>query len=160
MSNDGGDRPQTPLDYRTARDLPREEAGFYYRGSSEVVTEGVIFFPTQGNCTAFLCDGRIFLVDTTPAWFAPGILADLRSNHSKAPLEAIAYTHGHIDHVTGAATFLTEAEEHGYSRPRIIAHQDVARRFDRYRLLHEQNNFINRVQFNLTGDARPFSTVT
>ena len=160
MSDGGETTSPAQLDYRTARNLGRAEAGFYYRGASEVVADDVIFFPTQGNCTAFLCGDRIFLVDTTPAWFAPGILDDLRRNHSKAPLGTIVYTHGHIDHVTGAETFITEAEEQRYPRPRIVAHQDVPRRFDRYRLLHEQNNFINRVQFNLAEDARPFSNVT
>lgn len=149
---------KTTLDYRTARGLAPEAAAFYYRGPSERVTEGVAFFPTQGNCTAFLCEERILLVDTTPQWYAGRTVDDLRSNLSQAPLEAIVYTHGHIDHVTGADTFLSDADSRGYPRPRIIAHRDVPQRFDRYRLLHEQNNFINRVQFNLPEEIRAFST--
>ncbi len=152
---------QQPLDYRTAQQRPREDAAFYYRGPSEVVDEGVIFFPDQGNATAFLCDERIFLVDTTGAWIAHGPIADLRSNHSQAPVEAIVYTHGHIDHTTGAQHWIADAEARGHPRPRIVAHQDVPRRFDRYRMLGPQNDFINQVQFNLPAQfSKAFSSAT
>ncbi|HWQ28153.1 MAG TPA: alkyl sulfatase dimerization domain-containing protein [Dehalococcoidia bacterium] len=153
------DRPK-PLDYRTAQGLPKEEAAFYYRGPSEEVAPGVIFFPSQGNCTVFVCGDRMLLVDTTPKWFAPGIVQDLRSKRADVSIEAIVYTHGHIDHTTGAEVWLADAERRSHSRPRIVAHHDVAARFERYTLLAEQNNFINRIQFGLPDDARPFSNVT
>ena len=145
------------LDYRTARGRDREDAAFYYRGHAERVAEGVVFFPTQGNCTAFECDGRIFLVDTTPAWFVPRTLEELRSTLSDGPVETIVYTHGHIDHTTGAPAYIADAEERGYARPRIVAHQDVPRRFDRYKMLGPQNDFINAVQFNIPDIGRAFS---
>jgi len=147
-----------PLDYLTARERPREDAAFYYRGPAEAVAEGVVFFPNQGNATAFACRDRILLVDTTPGWFARGRSDDLRSNHAHAPSEAIVSTHGHIAHTTGAQAWLAEAAARGDPRPRILAHQDLPRRFDRYRLLGPQNDFINRVQFNLPDTARPFTT--
>ncbi len=137
---------------------PREETAFFYRGSSEVIAEGVLFFPSFGTVTAFLCDDRILLVDATAAQFVPRVIDDLRSNHSQAPVEAIVYTHGHIDHTTGAQAWLADAEARGHPRPRILAHQDLPRRFDRYRLLASQNDFINRVQFNFPEAARPFSS--
>ena len=150
---------QAPLDYESAKGLAPEEAAFFYRGPSEAVAEGVVFFPRQGNCTAFVCDDRVLMVDTNPQWYAPRTLEDLRANYSEAPIDSIVYTHGHIDHVTGAETYLNEAEERGNQRPRIIAHRDLPRRFDRYRRMHQQNNFINRVQFNLTDEIQAFSTV-
>ncbi|MDP3766482.1 MAG: alkyl sulfatase dimerization domain-containing protein [Dehalococcoidia bacterium] len=150
---------RTPLNYDTARGMGQERAAFFYRGPSQTVAEGVVFFPTQGNATAFLCENRIFMVDTTPQWYAGRTLDDLRKNHSDAPVEAVVYTHGHIDHVTGAETVIADAAGRGYQRPRIIGHRDIAQRFDRYRLMHEQNNFINRVQFALPESVRAFSTV-
>ena len=149
-----------PLDYESARGLPPEEAAFFYRGRPQVVTEGVVFFPTQGNSTAFLCDDRVFLVDTTPQWYAARTVDELRKNHSQAPVEAIVYTHGHIDHVTGAETFISDASERGFARPRIVGHRDIRHRFDRYRQMPEQNNFINRVQFNLADEIKAWNTVT
>ncbi len=157
MTSERASRESPPLDYRTAEGLSQQDAAFYFRGPAQAVAEGVVFCPNQGNCTAFLCGDRILLVDTTPAWFAPRTLDDLRSNHSQAPIEAIVYTHGHIDHTTGAQAWLADAETRRHPRPRIIAHQDLPRRFDRYRLLGPQNDFINRVQFNLRDDLHPFT---
>ncbi len=94
------------LDYETARGMEKEEAAFYYRGASEEVTEGVIFSTRQGNCTAYVCEDGIFMVDTNPQWYAQGTIEGIRTNHSKAPVDTIVYTHGHIDHVTGAEAFI------------------------------------------------------
>ncbi|MBI2913037.1 MAG: MBL fold metallo-hydrolase, partial [Chloroflexi bacterium] len=79
---------------------------------------------------------------------------------SQAPIEAIVYPHGHLDHTAGAPAFLADAATRGHPRPRIIAHRDLPPRFDRYRLLGPQNDAINRLQFNLPPDARPFSSAT
>jgi len=134
-----------------------EDAGFFYRGPSQVVAEDVLFFPSFGTCTAFICNDRILLVDTAADRFVGEVVEGLRGGHSQAPVEAIVYTHGHIDHVTGATAFLADAESRGYPRPRIIAHRDLPRRFDRYRLTAPYNDFINRLQFNLKPEERPFS---
>ena len=157
MADDTKAEEKVQLDYQTVRGMPPEEAAFYYRGPSEQVAEGVVFFPTQGNSTAFVCEKGIFLVDTSPAWFAQRFVDDLRANYSEAPVETIVYTHGHIDHTTGAPTYIADAAARGYQKPRILAHQDVPRRFDRYRLLGKQNDFINAVQFNLPPNIRAFS---
>ncbi|MEX0799904.1 MAG: alkyl sulfatase dimerization domain-containing protein [Dehalococcoidia bacterium] len=148
------------LDYRTAQGRDPRDAAFYYRGPTETVTEGVVFFPDMGNATAFICDGRIMLVDTTGAWIAPGRVEAFRSEHADAPIEAIVYTHGHIDHTTGAAAWIADAGKRGHKQPRIVAHQDLPRRFDRYRMLGPQNDFINTIQFSLPDSfSKAFTTV-
>src|SRR3989304_509108 len=106
----------------------REEAAFFYRGDSETIAEGVVFFPSFGTSTAFVCDDRILVVDTTAA--------------------------------PGARAFRADAEARGPPRPRIVAHRDLPARFDRYRLLGPQNDFINRVQFNPPEDAPPYPNAT
>jgi alkyl sulfatase BDS1-like metallo-beta-lactamase superfamily hydrolase len=146
------------LDYLTATGLPKEEAAFFYRGPSEEVTAGVIFMPDQGNATAFLCDDRIMLIDTTGLWVANGHINDVRRNYSQAPVEAIVYTHGHIDHTSGAREWFKDAEANGQARPRVIGHEDVSRRFDRYRMMGPQNDFINEVQFGMRlREMKPFT---
>jgi len=147
------------LDYETARGLDREEAAFYYRGPAEEVTEGVIFAPRQGNSTAFVCDDAVMLVDTSAQWYVPRAMEDLRRDYSKAPVDTIVYTHGHIDHVSGGQAWIDEAAATGAKRPRIIGHEDVAKRFQRYRETHPWQNFINKVQFNLPEGIDAFSTV-
>ncbi|MCH8993494.1 MAG: MBL fold metallo-hydrolase [Chloroflexi bacterium] len=148
------ERPQPS--FESASSLSREQAGFFYNGPSEVVAPGVFFFPKVGTGTVFDCGERLLLVDTTPRWVAAQTLQELRSQHSQAPIDAIIYTHGHIDHTSGATVFLDEASGAGRPRPRIVAHEDVAARFQRYTLLEEQNNFINRVQFALDESAQIF----
>lgn len=76
-----------PEDQRQAR----EETAFFYRGPGERISEDVVFFPSFGTCTAFVCDGRILLVDTTPAQFAAPVIDDLRSNHSQASVSPRAW---------------------------------------------------------------------
>ncbi len=149
-----------PVDFASARGLPPEQAAFFHLGPSQEVAEGVVFLSAMGNVAAFVCDGGILLVDTALERFTPAVLTDLRANYSKAPIEAVVYTHGHVDHCTGAQGIIDEAQSHDSIRPRVIAHQDVVPRLDRYKLLARQNDAINRIQFNMPGDARPFSDAT
>jgi alkyl sulfatase BDS1-like metallo-beta-lactamase superfamily hydrolase len=145
------------LDFTSARNLPPEQAAFFHLGQPKLVAEGIAFFPALGNSTAFIGENGVLIVDTAQERFTQAIVSGLRANFSQAPVEAIVYTHGHIDHVTGAETFITEAQSRGERRPRIIAHRDLPARFDRYRLLARQNDHINRIQFNLPAEAKPFS---
>ena len=48
----------------------------------------------------------------------------------------------------GLPPFLAEAMEKGWPRPRIVAHRDVAARFDRYRATAGYNGLINARQFS------------
>ncbi len=146
-----------PTDFLTASRLSPQEAAFYYRGSPQVVADGVVFTPSTGGVTHFICGDRMLVVDTSLFLFARGILDEVRQRFSQSPVEAIVYTHGHIDHVSGAHIYIQEAEQRGHPRPQIIGHADVARRFDRYRMLDRQNNFINNFQFNMKGQMRAFS---
>ena len=148
------------LDFSSARNLPPEQAAFFHLGQPQLVAEGIAFFPALGNSTAFIGEHGLLIVDTAQERFTPAIISGLRASFSQAPVEAIVYTHGHIDHVTGAESFIAEARNRGDRRPQIIAHRDLAPRFDRYRLLARQNDHINRIQFNLPSDARPFSDAT
>jgi alkyl sulfatase BDS1-like metallo-beta-lactamase superfamily hydrolase len=140
--------------------LPPEQAAFFHLGPSQTVTENTVFLSAMANVIAFQCDDRVLLVDTSVNRFTPQVLKDLRENYFKAPIEAVVYTHGHVDHVSGAEAIIGEARSRGDARPRFIGHRDVVPRFDRYRLLGRQNDHINRIQFNLPPDARPFSDAT
>ena len=56
------------------------------------------------------------LVDTSTSFMAPACRTSLRA-WSNDPVDTIIYTHGHVDHVGGAQTFLDEANERGDPRP-------------------------------------------
>ena len=149
-----------PLTFADARGLPPEEAAFFHLGPFQLVTEDTFFLPALANIAAFQCGDCVLLVDTSINRFTPQALKDLRENYSQAPVEAVVYTHGHVDHVSGAETIIDEARSRGDARPRFIGHRDVVPRFDRYRLLGRHNDHINRIQFNLPPDTRPYTNAT
>ena len=115
-----------------------------------------MFLSSFANVAAFTGETGVLLVDTSTDRLTPRVLDDLRANYSKAPVEAVVYTHGHVDHVTGAEKIIEEAAARGDRRPRIIGHELVAPRFDRYRLTAAHNDH-HRIQFNLPEGVRPFT---
>lgn len=62
---------------------------------------------------------------------------------SDKPIKYLIYTHGHGDHVKGAAVFKREGAS-------IIAHKNVSRRFDRYINFSGYHARINGIQFAST----------
>jgi glyoxylase-like metal-dependent hydrolase (beta-lactamase superfamily II) len=112
--------------------------------------DGMAFLSSFANVTAFTTGEGLVLVDTGGHLAAAGVHAALRG-WSKAPLHSAVYTHGHIDHVFGVGAFDREADAAGRARPRVLAHEAVAARFDRYKLTAGYNARINRRQFRVPG---------
>src|SRR5262245_1170847 len=90
-------------------------------------------------------DGLV-LFDTSLEGFGERVRSAVRG-WSDARIHAIAYTHGHIDHVGGAARWLDEAVERRQPRPLVLGHVNVAPRFERYRLTDGYNQEISRRQW-------------
>ena len=64
----------------------------------------------------------------------------------------IIYTHGHMDHVMGASSFMDEGTE-------VIASKYLPDRFDRYKMLAPYRAHISAVQFNLPEIVVPWKFV-
>lgn len=112
------------------------------------VTNGVAFVPTFANCTVFTTDDGLFMVDTGSGFTAAKLHAETR-RWTGQRLNTAVYSHGHIDHVFGVGVFDDEAVANRWNRPHVVAHEHVARRFDRYRLTAGYNQVVNRRQFGL-----------
>jgi len=112
------------------------------------VSDGVAFLPTFGNCSAFTTDDGLFMVDTGSAFTAAKLHAETRRWTSQR-LNTAVFSHGHIDHVFGVGFFDDEAVAQRWTRPHVVAHEHLPRRFDRYRLTAGYNQVINRRQFGL-----------
>ncbi|MEZ5342637.1 MAG: alkyl sulfatase dimerization domain-containing protein [Acidimicrobiales bacterium] len=98
--------------------------------------------------------------DASTAQNGPLVLDSLRG-WSKAPIHTLVYTHGHVDHVGGSRAFAADAKEHGFPVPRVVGHENVATRFDRYEYTKGYNRAINMRQFGAAAKAtmggdRPF----
>jgi len=114
----------------------------------EEVAPGVAFVATFANVTAFQTDAGLVLIDVGGPFMGAQALGMLRE-WSAAPVHTAVYTHGHIDHVLGMPVIDEEARRHGWAPARVVAHEAVPARFDRYRLTAGYNRVINARQFRV-----------
>ncbi len=95
-------------------------------------------------------DAGLMITDTSAEPFGAAVVKSMRT-WANEPVHTILYTHGHIDHVGGARAFVDEAAATGAPAPRVVAHEKVAERFDRYDLTNGYNGVINQRQFGNRG---------
>lgn len=131
-----------------------EGPGSVNRVSGEIseVAPGIAVVESFSHVVACATDAGLVLFDTSLEAFGPRVRDSLRS-WSSDPVHALVYTHGHVDHVGGAGTFLAEARERGAPRPRVLGHANVSHRFERYEATEGYNATINLRQFG--GGGRP-----
>jgi alkyl sulfatase BDS1-like metallo-beta-lactamase superfamily hydrolase len=109
----------------------------------EEVGPGTAFVSSFANATAFETAEGLLLVDTGSFLLARGVQEIVRA-FSRQPLHTAVYTHGHVDHCFGVELY--EAEP-GAGPARVVGHELVSARFERYRLTHGYNACINARQF-------------
>lgn len=119
---------------------------FGHAGGLAEMADGVAFVPSFANVSAFATDDGLFLVDTGSSFLAGAVHAELRTWNSQR-LDTAVYSHGHIDHVFGVPVFEAESEANGWAPPRVIAHEALPHRFDRYIKTAGYNGVINQRQF-------------
>ena len=100
------------------------------------------------NVAAFATGDGLVLVDTGSAFAAEAVHRSVRGWTADA-FDTAVYTHGHIDHVFGTAVFDAENAELGRPRAKVLAHEEVDPRFDRYLATAGYNAVVNRRQFQL-----------
>jgi glyoxylase-like metal-dependent hydrolase (beta-lactamase superfamily II) len=123
-----------------------------FRPSNELaeVADGTAIVESFANVATFRTDDGLCLVDTGSAFAAPAIHRAIRS-WDGGRLHTAVYTHGHIDHVFGTAVFEEESAERGWPAARVVGHEAVDPRFDRYILTAGYNSVINQRQFRAKG---------
>ncbi len=117
-----------------------------HMGGLAEVADGVAFLPSFANATAIATDDGLVMVDTGSIVTAPLIFEEIR-RWSPLALNTAVFSHGHIDHVFGVGVFEAEAREQGWAMPRVVAHEHLPARFDRYRRTAGYNQTVNRRQF-------------
>src|SRR5687768_1048609 len=116
------------------------QRGFFGGGEPKEMAPRTFHVPTMANSTALVTDEGIVLVDCGVVQVGPHIHQHVRQ-YTDAPLHTVVYTHGHVDHCMGLEPWLAEG------RPRVVAHENVARRFDRYLRTLGLQEHINKIQF-------------
>lgn len=133
--------------------------GFFGGGDAREVSPGTFFIPAFANSAALSTPEGILLVDCGLQIAGEGIRQRLRAL-TEAPVAAVVFTHGHVDHAFGIGAFDEEAEAAGRARPRRYAHRMVNDRFQRYARTRAINEHINRTQFGVAGVPWPESYPT
>jgi alkyl sulfatase BDS1-like metallo-beta-lactamase superfamily hydrolase len=118
-------------------------------GEAEEVADGVAFVPCFANVSGLSTEDGIVLVDTGSLPVAQHVFDTVRSWNA-APLHTAVFSHGHIDHVFGLAPFEEQARAEGWVAPRVVGHEAMPARFDRYTLTAGYNEVVNQRQFGLT----------
>jgi alkyl sulfatase BDS1-like metallo-beta-lactamase superfamily hydrolase len=117
----------------------------------EEVAPKVYCITAFGNVGFVVTDEGVVVVDTALRQMGETIREGVREV-TDAPIHSVIYTHGHYDHAFGVSALLREAEKRGDPKPRIIGHENVVRRFNRYRELQGQQESINRIQFGIPAE--------
>jgi alkyl sulfatase BDS1-like metallo-beta-lactamase superfamily hydrolase len=112
---------------------------------AEPVAAGTYFVSSFANVSAFDTDDGLVLVDTGSFMLAEPTRARLRGV-TRRPVHTAIWTHGHVDHCFGVDLW----ERDSGRKVRVIAHEAVPRRFERYKLTREWNQRINARQFQTT----------
>jgi glyoxylase-like metal-dependent hydrolase (beta-lactamase superfamily II) len=115
-------------------------------GGLAEICDKVAFVPSFANVSAFVTDDGLVLVDTGSSFAGAAVHSELR-RWTGQRLNTAVYSHGHIDHVCGLPSWEAEAADRGWPAPVVVAHEAVARRFDRYKLTAGYNELINQRQF-------------
>ncbi len=123
-------------------------------GSWAEVTDGIAFVHGFSNVNAIATADGLVVVDTGMYALADLMHAAVRE-WSDAPLHTAVFTHGHVDHVFGVDRYEADNAAAGATAPRVVAHEAVADRFDRYRATAGYNGLINQRQFSLPEPAWP-----
>ncbi|MGZ8763764.1 MAG: MBL fold metallo-hydrolase, partial [Acidimicrobiia bacterium] len=127
--------------------LPIEEHNpFQYFGDLIPFDDDLAFVASFANVSALSTAEGLVLVDTGSAFLAANARAAIRT-WSGRPLHTAVFTHGHIDHCFGVDLYEAEAAEAGSPAPRVVAHEAIGARFDRYRATNGYNAVINQRQF-------------
>jgi alkyl sulfatase BDS1-like metallo-beta-lactamase superfamily hydrolase len=146
-SNDDGSTDLLELSDRVLRGLVRPEAGLIAPVPRRCqVVAGVVFVSGFSNVTAVATVDGLVLVDASSLLYAERIRSLLRE-WSSDRVDTVVYSHGHLDHVQGAPVYDREAEAGGEPAVRVVAHERVPERFDRYRRSAGYNRAVNRRQF-------------
>jgi alkyl sulfatase BDS1-like metallo-beta-lactamase superfamily hydrolase len=140
---------------RSARVLDGERGGgrghpLAASGDLEEVAPDVAFVPSFANVSALQSADGLVLFDTGSTMLSEQVHTQLRS-WSDASVHTVVFTHGHIDHVFGVERYDADNAAAGAPPLRVVAHEALPARFDRYKRTAGYNGTINARQFSSPG---------
>jgi alkyl sulfatase BDS1-like metallo-beta-lactamase superfamily hydrolase len=127
---------------------------FAWNGELVEVAPDTAFVAAFSNVAAVATDDGLVLADTS-SWFAASAVHESLRRWRDVRLDTAVFTHGHTDHCFGVELYEERARTEGWTAPRVLAHEAITARFDRYRETAGYNGIINQRQFQLAAPTFP-----
>ena len=115
------------------------------------VSDKLAFIKNFGNVAVFKDGSKGLLIDTGMGVSSNQVINKLKE-WGIDKIEYIIYTHGHVDHV-GGADLIAKAFKNDFLK--VVSHEKVVERFDRYKKTIGYNGIINQRQFGLPAPVFP-----
>jgi alkyl sulfatase BDS1-like metallo-beta-lactamase superfamily hydrolase len=119
-------------------------------GEAEEVAPDIAFVPSFANVSALRTGEGLVLFDSGSTMLSEQVHDRLRA-WSDEPVHTVVFTHGHTDHVFGVERYDADNAAAGAPPVRVVAHEALPARFDRYRRTAGYNGAINARQFSTPG---------
>jgi uncharacterized sulfatase len=114
--------------------------------AGQEIGPGLVVLPGQGNSLAIETDAGVVVLDASGYRHAPAMIETLRG-HTEAPVHAIVYSHGHHGYNAAVDVWQAHNAERGDPQARLVAHENLVRRYARYRETDELQRRMAAVQF-------------
>lgn len=112
---------------------------------SELTTD-VALVESFSHMVALRTGEGLVLFDSSSPMYGEAVVTALR-RWSADRVHTLVYTHGHLDHVGGSGHLAADASDWGHPPMRVVAQNNLAHRFERYRRTSGWNQAINLRQF-------------
>jgi len=110
---------------------------------------GVHVVGGMGNALSVETDVGVVQMDTGQSSKQAREMLERLRELTDAPVHAIVYSHGHLGYNNAVETWLAHAEERGDPAPRVIAHENLVRRWRRYRETEGLQKLFIELQFRV-----------
>jgi Alkyl sulfatase and related hydrolases len=132
----------------TGAEVATHETLFSWNGELVEVAPDTAFVAAFSNVAALDTADGLVLADTS-SWFACRAVHESLRQWRDVRLDTAVFTHGHTDHCFGVELYEEQARSNSWRSPRVVAHEAIRARFDRYRETAGYNGIINQRQFQL-----------
>ncbi len=114
--------------------------------AGKTIGRGLIVLPGQGNSLAACTDAGVVVLDVSTPRHAKKMLSTLR-NFTDDPVHALIYSHGHHGYNSAVDLWQQHNVDRGEASPRLVAHENILKRYARYRETSELQARLALMQF-------------
>ncbi len=113
------------------------------------LSDGLAVVESFSHCAVWNSGDGLVCFDTSGAGSGRDVVSSIR-RWSTEPFSHLVYTHGHADHIGGSFAFAEDANTRGHAAAKVVGHENVNVRIDRYTATNDWNIRINQRQFGGT----------